>query len=85
MVCAGVTPVDGCPGKAYADSYPVVLDGAVVGWVESELAQVVVDSLRRFKVIQLQKKVKSLVCKSFFFFLLKFKYMYIYIFFLGGA
>lgn len=47
--------MDGCPGKAFADCYPVVLDGAVVGWVESELAPVVVDSLRRFKVIQLQK------------------------------
>lgn len=51
LLCSlGVTPVDGCPGKAYADCYPVILDGAVVGWVESELAQVVADSLRRFKV-----------------------------------
>ncbi|XP_010775687.1 DNA-directed RNA polymerase I subunit RPA2-like, partial [Notothenia coriiceps] len=53
---AGVTPVDGTPGKAYADCYPVLLDGAVVGWVEAELAPVVVDSLRMFKVLK-EKKI----------------------------
>uniref|UniRef100_A0A673BFY2 DNA-directed RNA polymerase subunit beta n=1 Tax=Sphaeramia orbicularis TaxID=375764 RepID=A0A673BFY2_9TELE len=51
LLCSlGVTPVDGCPGQAFSDCYPVVLDGAVVGWVEADLAPVVVDSLRRFKV-----------------------------------
>ena len=50
---SGVTPVDGSPGKAFSDCYPVVLDGAVVGWVETELAPVVVESLRRFKVWQM--------------------------------
>uniref|UniRef100_A0A671TQH9 DNA-directed RNA polymerase subunit beta n=1 Tax=Sparus aurata TaxID=8175 RepID=A0A671TQH9_SPAAU len=57
LLCSlGVTPVDGSPGKAFSDCYPVVLDGAVVGWVESELAPVVVESLRRFKVLR-EKKV----------------------------
>lgn len=58
---SGVTPVDGSPGQAFSDCYPVVLDGAVVGWVESELAPVVVDSLRRFKVCQLYKIKKKVV------------------------
>ncbi|KAJ4948843.1 hypothetical protein JOQ06_020366, partial [Pogonophryne albipinna] len=57
LLCSlGVTPVDGTPGKAYADCYPVLLDGAVVGWVEAELAPVVVDSLRMFKVLK-EKKI----------------------------
>lgn len=51
-----MTPVDGGPGQAFSDCYPVVLDGAVVGWVESELAPAVVDALRRFKVIQIKDK-----------------------------
>uniref|UniRef100_A0A8D0CRW2 DNA-directed RNA polymerase subunit beta n=1 Tax=Sander lucioperca TaxID=283035 RepID=A0A8D0CRW2_SANLU len=56
LLCSlGVTPVDGSPGQAFSDCFPVVLDGAVVGWVETELAPVVVDSLRRFKVRQLYK------------------------------
>lgn len=42
--------MDGTPGRVFADCYPVVLDGAVVGWVEADLAPVVVESLRRFKV-----------------------------------
>lgn len=46
----GVTPVDGSPGQAFSDCYHVVLDGAMVGWVEAELAPLLVDSLRRFKV-----------------------------------
>ena len=46
----GVTPVDGSPGQAFSDCYPVVLDGTMVGWVESELAPILADSLRRFKV-----------------------------------
>uniref|UniRef100_A0A8C3AZX3 DNA-directed RNA polymerase subunit beta n=1 Tax=Cyclopterus lumpus TaxID=8103 RepID=A0A8C3AZX3_CYCLU len=54
LLCSlGVTPVDGSPGQAFSNCYPVVLDGAIVGWVETELAPVVVDSLRRFKVCQL--------------------------------
>uniref|UniRef100_A0A669CJU9 DNA-directed RNA polymerase subunit beta n=1 Tax=Oreochromis niloticus TaxID=8128 RepID=A0A669CJU9_ORENI len=53
LLCSlGVTPVDGTPGRAFADCYPVVLDGAVVGWVEADLAPVVVESLRRFKVLE---------------------------------
>uniref|UniRef100_A0A665TZI2 DNA-directed RNA polymerase subunit beta n=1 Tax=Echeneis naucrates TaxID=173247 RepID=A0A665TZI2_ECHNA len=57
LLCSlGVTPVDGSPGQAYSDCYPVVLDGAVVGWLEAELAPVVVDSLRRFKVLK-EKKI----------------------------
>uniref|UniRef100_A0A3Q3GCL8 DNA-directed RNA polymerase subunit beta n=1 Tax=Kryptolebias marmoratus TaxID=37003 RepID=A0A3Q3GCL8_KRYMA len=52
LLCSlGVTPVDGPPGRAFSDCYPVVLDGAVVGWVESDLAPTVVESLRRFKVL----------------------------------
>lgn len=34
----------------------MVLDGAVVGWVESDLAQAVADSLRSFKVLR-EKKI----------------------------
>ncbi|KAM6916058.1 DNA-directed RNA polymerase I subunit RPA2 [Xenentodon cancila] len=53
LLCSlGVTPVDGSPGRAFSDCYPVVLDGAVVGWVEIDLAPAVVDSLRRFKVLR---------------------------------
>ncbi|CAK6962407.1 DNA-directed RNA polymerase I subunit RPA2 [Scomber scombrus] len=53
LLCSlGVTAVDGTPGQAFSDCYPVVLDGAVVGWVETELASTVVDSLRRFKVLR---------------------------------
>uniref|UniRef100_A0A8D3CT09 DNA-directed RNA polymerase subunit beta n=1 Tax=Scophthalmus maximus TaxID=52904 RepID=A0A8D3CT09_SCOMX len=48
LLCSlGVTPVDGSPGQAFSDCYPVVLDGALVGWLETELVPVVVDSLRR--------------------------------------
>uniref|UniRef100_A0A6Q2WY42 DNA-directed RNA polymerase subunit beta n=1 Tax=Esox lucius TaxID=8010 RepID=A0A6Q2WY42_ESOLU len=51
LLCSlGVTPVDGTPGRAYSDCYPVLLDGAMVGWVETEMAPLLVDSLRRFKV-----------------------------------
>ncbi|XP_027863285.1 DNA-directed RNA polymerase I subunit RPA2 isoform X1 [Xiphophorus couchianus] len=57
LLCSlGVTPVDGSPGQAFSDCYPVVLDGSVVGWVEADLAPSVADSLRRFKVLG-QKKV----------------------------
>ncbi|XP_028983272.1 DNA-directed RNA polymerase I subunit RPA2 [Betta splendens] len=57
LLCSlGVTSVDGSPGQPFSDCYPVLLDGAVVGWVESELAPVVVNSLRRFKVLR-EKKI----------------------------
>ncbi|XP_047459799.1 DNA-directed RNA polymerase I subunit RPA2 [Mugil cephalus] len=57
LLCSlGVTPLDGSPGKPFSDCYPVVLDGAVVGWVESDLAQAVADSLRSFKVLR-EKKI----------------------------
>uniref|UniRef100_A0A4W6D2E0 DNA-directed RNA polymerase n=1 Tax=Lates calcarifer TaxID=8187 RepID=A0A4W6D2E0_LATCA len=57
LLCSlGVTPVDGSPGQPFSDCYPVVLDGAFVGWLEAELAPGVVDSLRRFKVLR-EKKI----------------------------
>lgn len=46
----GVTPVDGTPHRPYADCYPVLLDGVMVGWVDKELAASVAASLRHFKV-----------------------------------
>ncbi|XP_037663578.1 DNA-directed RNA polymerase I subunit RPA2 isoform X2 [Choloepus didactylus] len=46
----GVTPVDGAPHQPYGDCYPVLLDGALVGWVEKELAPGLAASLRHFKV-----------------------------------
>ncbi|XP_019951325.1 DNA-directed RNA polymerase I subunit RPA2 [Paralichthys olivaceus] len=56
LLCSlGVIPVDGSPGQPFSDCYPVVLDGAVVGWLETELAPVVVDSLRSFKVLRVNK------------------------------
>uniref|UniRef100_A0A667Z9F7 DNA-directed RNA polymerase subunit beta n=1 Tax=Myripristis murdjan TaxID=586833 RepID=A0A667Z9F7_9TELE len=56
LLCSlGVTPVDGSPGQAFSDCYHVVLDGAMVGWVEAELAPILVDSLRRFKVLKENK------------------------------
>lgn len=45
-----MTAVDGTPGQPYSDCYPVILDGAMVGWVEKNVAPSVVESLRRFKV-----------------------------------
>lgn len=57
LLCSlGVTPVDGSPGRAFSDCYPVVLDGAVVGWVEMDLAAAVAESLRSFKVLK-EKKI----------------------------
>ncbi|MGH0158820.1 UNVERIFIED_CONTAM: hypothetical protein FKN15_039089 [Acipenser sinensis] len=51
LLCSlGVTPVDGMPSQPYQDCYPVVLDGAMIGWVEKDLAPSVADSLRNFKV-----------------------------------
>ncbi|XP_006005108.2 DNA-directed RNA polymerase I subunit RPA2 [Latimeria chalumnae] len=56
LLCSlGVTAVDGTPSQPYSDCYPVVLDGAVVGWVERDLASSVTESLRTFKVLQQQK------------------------------
>lgn len=46
----GVTPVDGMPHRPYAECYPVLLDGVMVGWVDKELAASVAASLRHFKV-----------------------------------
>ncbi|XP_056147327.1 DNA-directed RNA polymerase I subunit RPA2 [Lampris incognitus] len=57
LLCSlGMTPVDGSPCQAYSDCYPVVLDGALVGWVENDLAPLLADSLRRFKVLK-EKKI----------------------------
>ncbi|CAL1577099.1 unnamed protein product [Knipowitschia caucasica] len=59
LLCSlGMTPVDGCPTQPYSQCYPVLLDGAVVGWVEAELAPVVAETLRRFKVLQ-QKRIPA--------------------------
>ncbi|XP_042593360.1 DNA-directed RNA polymerase I subunit RPA2 [Cyprinus carpio] len=52
LLCSlGVTAVDGSPGQPYSDCYPVILDGAMIGWVEKEVAPSVIESLRRFKVL----------------------------------
>ncbi|XP_053477690.1 DNA-directed RNA polymerase I subunit RPA2 [Ictalurus furcatus] len=57
LLCSlGVTPVDGTPSQPYSCCYPVVLDGAMIGWVEKDLAPIVVESLRKFKVLK-EKKV----------------------------
>lgn len=45
-----MTAVDGSPGQPYSDCYPVILDGAMIGWVEKEVAPLVIESLSRFKV-----------------------------------
>ncbi|XP_048792652.1 DNA-directed RNA polymerase I subunit RPA2 [Lagopus muta] len=53
LLCAlGVVPIDATPSKPYAECYRVVLDGAVVGWVEWDLAPQVAEALRRFKITQ---------------------------------
>ncbi|XP_056327098.1 DNA-directed RNA polymerase I subunit RPA2 [Danio aesculapii] len=52
LLCSlGVNAADGNPGQAYSDCYPVILDGAMIGWVEKEVAPSVIESLRRFKVL----------------------------------
>ncbi|XP_053567930.1 DNA-directed RNA polymerase I subunit RPA2 [Bombina bombina] len=57
LLCSlGVTPIDGIPGKPFVDCYPVMLDGAMVGWVDKDMAPNVVNTLRTFKVMQ-EKKV----------------------------
>uniref|UniRef100_A0A4W4EDY0 DNA-directed RNA polymerase subunit beta n=1 Tax=Electrophorus electricus TaxID=8005 RepID=A0A4W4EDY0_ELEEL len=57
LLCSlGVTPVDGTPSQPYSCCYPVVLDGALIGWVEKELVTSLIESLRRFKVLR-EKKV----------------------------
>ncbi|XP_072103195.1 DNA-directed RNA polymerase I subunit RPA2 [Mobula birostris] len=56
LLCAlGVTPVDGKPSQPYSECYPVLLDGAVVGWVEKEKGPSIADALRNFKVLQMKK------------------------------
>lgn len=45
-----MTPVDGTPSKAFSECYVVLLDGNVVGWLEEEIAPLVTESLRKFKV-----------------------------------
>ncbi|XP_060104185.1 DNA-directed RNA polymerase I subunit RPA2 [Heteronotia binoei] len=53
LLCSlGVTPVDGMPSQPYADCYPVMLDGSLVGWIEKDLAPGLVDTLRYFKMMQ---------------------------------
>ncbi|XP_072292632.1 DNA-directed RNA polymerase I subunit RPA2 [Eucyclogobius newberryi] len=59
LLCSlGMTPVDGCGCQAYSDCFPVLLDGAMVGWVEAKLAPVLVESLRRFKVLK-EKRIPA--------------------------
>ncbi|XP_019382771.1 PREDICTED: DNA-directed RNA polymerase I subunit RPA2 [Gavialis gangeticus] len=59
LLCSlGVTPVDGTPSQTYAECYPVVLDGSLMGWVEKDLAPEIADILRRFKVLQ-EKKIPA--------------------------
>ncbi|XP_040285570.1 DNA-directed RNA polymerase I subunit RPA2 [Bufo bufo] len=56
LLCTlGITPVDGIPGKPFTDCYQVILDGALVGWVEKDLAPNLVNTLRSFKVTQERK------------------------------
>ncbi|NP_001080005.1 polymerase (RNA) I polypeptide B L homeolog [Xenopus laevis] len=51
LLCSlGMTPVDGAAGKSFADCYPVMLDGAMVGWVENNVAPGLVNALRIYKV-----------------------------------
>lgn len=57
----GVTPVDGTPGQPYSCCYPVVLDGAMIGWVEKDLALSLVESLRKFKVEAVAQSLWSYV------------------------
>uniref|UniRef100_A0A8B9VX25 DNA-directed RNA polymerase subunit beta n=1 Tax=Anas zonorhyncha TaxID=75864 RepID=A0A8B9VX25_9AVES len=57
LLCAlGVVPIDATPSRPYAECYRVVLDGAVVGWVEWDLAPQLAEALRRFKVITQEKR-----------------------------
>lgn len=51
FLLTGVVPIDATPSRPYAECYRVVLDGAVVGWVECDLAPQVAEALRRFKVV----------------------------------
>ncbi|KAM9316988.1 LOW QUALITY PROTEIN: DNA-directed RNA polymerase I subunit RPA2 [Gastrophryne carolinensis] len=56
LLCSlGVTPVDGVPGKPFSDCYQVMLDGAMVGWIDKDLAAKLVNTLRNFKVTQEKK------------------------------
>ncbi|XP_063774176.1 DNA-directed RNA polymerase I subunit RPA2 [Pseudophryne corroboree] len=56
LLCSlGITSVDGFPAKPFADCYQVILDGAMVGWVEKDFAPNLVSTLRNFKVTQEKK------------------------------
>ncbi|XP_063299750.1 DNA-directed RNA polymerase I subunit RPA2 [Pelobates fuscus] len=56
LLCSlGVTPVDGIPGKPFVDCYQVMFDGSMVGWIEKDMAPILVSTLRRFKVTQERK------------------------------
>ncbi|XP_039594886.1 DNA-directed RNA polymerase I subunit RPA2 [Polypterus senegalus] len=57
LLCSlGVTPVDATPCQPYSESYPVVLDGNMIGWVERNFAPAVANALRKFKVLK-EKKI----------------------------
>ncbi|XP_078256103.1 DNA-directed RNA polymerase I subunit RPA2 [Rhinoraja longicauda] len=51
----GVTPIDGTPSRPYSECYPVLLNGAVMGWVEKEKGPSIAEALRNFKVLQMKK------------------------------
>ncbi|XP_069811491.1 DNA-directed RNA polymerase I subunit RPA2 [Dendropsophus ebraccatus] len=56
LLCTlGMTPIDGTPGKPFSECYQVTLDGALVGWVEKDVASNLVSTLRNFKVSQEKK------------------------------
>ncbi|XP_069743803.1 DNA-directed RNA polymerase I subunit RPA2 [Narcine bancroftii] len=56
LLCAlGVTPIDGTPSQPYSRCYPVLLDGAVMGWVEKDKGPSIADALRNFKILHLKK------------------------------
>uniref|UniRef100_A0A8C4X1E9 DNA-directed RNA polymerase subunit beta n=1 Tax=Eptatretus burgeri TaxID=7764 RepID=A0A8C4X1E9_EPTBU len=43
-------PVDGCLRTSYSNYYPVLLDGAAVGWLPKDVAPVIANTLRAHKV-----------------------------------
>ncbi|XP_032876431.1 DNA-directed RNA polymerase I subunit RPA2 [Amblyraja radiata] len=56
LLCGlGVTPIDGTPSRPYSECYPVLLNGALVGWVEKDKGPRIADALRNFKVLQMKK------------------------------
>lgn len=59
LLCVlGVTAVDGRPSQQYSDCYPVLLDGAVVGWLEQDSAPTLVEELRKYKVMK-EKRIPA--------------------------